>query len=201
MKSLILFCSLCFLLGSSLHAQAQGRDPRLIPTKKPQTQNLAANEQLTLPPFAIIEFQPGSSQLTEQTRKDLGALLRDAKPSDDMQLQAHIIGWSDKDVESSMNAIDQNLAKNRIESIEDLLSPDPTLQPIVLHDMTTPASWLVRRLTAREPELQSRFAMSSSSQLDRNGLYVVRTRGGPGRALVILQSVPATPQEPTQESP
>lgn len=175
--------SIIFLfIAGSLMACSNTRSTRRI-TMDPATTK--ASDQVGAREYAVIEFEPGSSSLTEESREKLRSIAtraENAKKVEDIK----ILAWADREYPGEgMRASrgDVNVASARAEAIEDFISDDLNGSVDVdTYNMAKRPNALSRMFNTEDNEIKNVFERSGAAPSGSDNTLT----GKASKALVLL---------------
>lgn len=142
--------------------------------------------------YAVITFNRGSNELTVAEKANLRALVEKAKAVGAVE-RVRVVAWSDKPLPAGKSAADlpksdRDLATARIDKIEEYLENELGIRDVKSFSMAERANWFARAFNTTEAELKSIFARKSAeNEVSQEQLRVIKQRGGPTKAIVIIQ--------------
>lgn len=134
--------------------------------------------------YAVIEFKPGSSQLTESSREKLrsiAARVESARKVEDVK----VLAWADREYPAEgvkASRSDVNVASARAEAIEDYLEDLNMDADVDTYNMAKRPNALSRVFNTEDNEIKSVFERSGAAPTDSGHLI----SGKASKALVLL---------------
>jgi cytochrome c556 len=157
----------------------------------------AAEPADELPPFDVVRFDPGASTLSEIEKRNLEAIVHNAKANGKTVTNANIYVWPDREIPTSategFSAADQKLAAARIATLDAYLKKNMKLKTTQTYDITSLSNGIVASLARPASEPPSKFASKAAPQapLSQDARFILRINGHASRAIVIFE--PARP--------
>ena len=141
--------------------------------------------------YQVISFNKGSDQLTEMEKNSLRSLMETAKLAGAID-RVHVIGWSDKAFPMGRTAadlpkVDRDLAKARIDKIEDFLESQLDISGVKTYSMAEKANWFARAFNTDEAELKSMFSQKGDVDVKPEEFKMIKDKGGPMKAVILVQ--------------
>ncbi len=167
---------------------ARTYDPdRSIATKDAAT-DMYGNE-VKVEKAAVLTFAKGSSELTDAGRTRLHKLVTDIGVENISRVE--IASWSDKGFPmtgSDLAKPDKDLADERADKINEYLKEATSLSTLRIrkYSMAETSNWLARMFRTDEAELKSVFAKEGETPMMRDDFNVIRSGGGPSKAVIVV---------------
>lgn len=154
--------------------------------------------------YQVIEFKRGTATLTDNAKKNLRSLVDNAKAKGTID-KLHVAVWSDKAVPAAnrpdLSDADRKLADDRISAIESYVSETLQVSNIDTHNMAEKTDWFARGFNTQEAELSSLFAQEGApSDVTPEQFKVVKQKGGPMKAVILLNMEGQSTRTPASES-
>lgn len=138
---------------------------------------------------AVVTFNKGSSELSEASKEKLRHAV--STIGVDNISRVEIASWSDKNFPmtgTDLPKSDKDLADKRADHINDFLKDQTDLSALRIrkYSMAETSNWLARMLRTDEAELKSVFAKEGETPMMREDFNVIKSEGGPSRAVVVF---------------
>jgi hypothetical protein len=139
--------------------------------------------------YQVLSFPKGSAALTSAQKRQLKSLADASKGDID---SIHVAVWSDmafpKTAKADLPDAQEKLAEKRIETIEKYLDDDLDLDGIETYSMAESSNWFSRAFNTEEGELKSLFSQQGApARIDSSEFKIVRTKGGPSKAVILIE--------------
>lgn len=143
--------------------------------------------------IASVSFQSGQSDISANNAATLRSSINAAQQNGEIQ-KAVVAAWPDQlgTQNSNTNQVTQNLAQQRADAIERQLK-DSGIQNVQTHVMTdSEPTWVESTFSAVPNPMGTDSTASTGTNATADQVRsILREEGGPGKAVVILQSEPA----------
>jgi hypothetical protein len=154
--------------------------------------------------YQVLEFKKGSSELTDSAKKNIRNMIQNAKASGKIE-QAHVAVWSDKQTPKEQGADlsekEQDLAKKRSETVENYLQDQLKVSSVETHSLAEKDNWFAKAFTAPESQLNSMFSSADAPEnVDMDEFQIVKSKGGPSKAVILLEKIEGTTSGTTEET-
>lgn len=135
-----------------------------------------------------LSFSPGSADLTEQDKTKLRDQLRTMSAQGKVS-RAKIAVWSDQEhpQSGSLPKADQDLAQQRIKSVENYLKQQEGLSRVEAFNMAENRNWIGRMFHREQAELDAAFAKAGQAPVSNQEFNAIKSEGGASKAVVILE--------------
>lgn len=180
----------------AVYAAQEGGKPS-SPAETPTITTTPPTASNTLLHYQVIEFKPGSSELSENARKSLRMAVQNARQEGRID-KVHVAVWSDKPYPKSSQDLpeaDKRLANQRIEKVEDFLEDGLDVDDVDTYNMAEKSNWLARVFNTQDAELKGLFDPQNDTPLRHDEFLAVRKNAAPSKAVVIVTTEPVNKSE------
>lgn len=168
--------------GHTAVAQMQSNKPNdgslMIPQSTPRTVAMKT----------VIQFARGQSTISNNDQALLRQLVMDTQ-AQGLNYKIEVAVWSDKahPKKGSLAKSDVRLADERATQIKNYIQMDQGhTRNVSVFNMADGAHWLARTFRTSDAELDSAFAKRGTSQIKREDFKIIKTEGGPMKAVVLV---------------
>lgn len=141
--------------------------------------------------YQVIEFQQGSTELSENSKKMIRETVDKAKQAGEIE-KLHVAVWSDKAFPAAEGAelseADRNLAEQRSEVLENFIENELQVSDVETYSMAEGSNWFARAFNTEEAELRSLFSQQGApSTVDPQEFRIVKEKGAPSKAVLLFE--------------
>lgn len=153
--------------------------------------------------YQVLTFPRGSANLSAAQKRQLKSLA-DASMGDIDDI--HIAVWSDqafpRNEKQELPKGQQDLAEKRIDAIEKYLEDDLKLEAgVETYSMAERTNWFARAFNTEEGELKSLFSQQGApARVDASEFAIVKSKGGPMKAVILIERESEADRPVTQQS-
>jgi hypothetical protein len=152
------------------------------------TTSSATEKQMAMKEFKVVTFGKSDYNLTDAQKQALKSLIDTARADGEIKA-VHIAAWSDKQFpkgKKELKDADKELAKERIDALENYLKSDLKVSDVDTHSMAEHSGWLARAFNTTEAEIKSLFAQRGAPGSEPE-YRLVRKNGGPQKAVIWVE--------------
>lgn len=134
----------------------------------------------------VVTFEKGSAELTSSSKQAIQSLVDSTRQFGTID-EAEIAVWSDRDtpVDADLADADRKLAQQRIDALSSYLGT-LNVTEVESYNMAERSNWLARIFNTDDAEVKSEYARADSNALNDEELRVIRERGAPSKAVIVL---------------
>jgi hypothetical protein len=132
-------------------------------------------------------FTMGSSELSAADQASLQGLIM--RTGTDNIARIEIAAWSDQDFpkgETDLAKDDIDLAGRRLNAVRDYITSQASGVRVRTYNMAESSNWLARTFRTDQAELKSIFAKNASAPMARKDFNLIKSDGGPSKAVVVI---------------
>ena len=183
-RFLTLFIGLAMLVGCSKFANRAENAAR--PTETREVAKTHEGDTAALS-SQTIAFERGSASLSDEAKLNLKQMVDDIRARGDVD-KIKIAAWSDRPFmgESDLAKADRNLAKERLDAINNYLKDELDVSNTDYFNMAERSNWLARLFRTEDAELKSVFARADTPISD-DEFQMIKKHGSPGHAVVVAR--------------
>jgi len=201
MAGALLAASVCFAndYASPTSSTSAGAPDRMVSDTAPSiatTANMNLKEGVD---YQVLTFPRGKSDLSTAQKKEINSLLLNAAGGID---NIHVAVWADqafpKNAKTDLPKPSRDLADARIKSLKTYLN-SLHAPGVETYSMAESANWFQRAFNTDSAELKSLFSQQGApANVDESQFRIVRERGGPEKAVILIErkSVDRQPDVP-----
>lgn len=135
----------------------------------------------------VMTFKKGSAELSKSDKETLAALLKTVRDRSQKVEQVHVAAWSDQPLK------DRALAEKRMNAIQDELEGPRGLSYVETYNMAERSNWFAKGLHLNARDLKTLFSQKGAPQnVTPEDFAVVRSKGGPMKAVVLIEVEPSS---------
>lgn len=150
--------------------------------------------------YQVLTFPRGKADLSTAQKKEINSLLLNAAGGID---NIHVAVWSDqafpKNSKTDLPKASRDLADKRIDAIKTYLN-SMHAPGVETYSMAESANWFQRAFNTDAGELKSLFSQQGAPRnVDESQFRIVRAKGGPEKAVILIErkSADRQPSVPT----